>query len=185
MNKIFLHLWLFALCGSLLHSCSQNEAVPEVEYPENEMESPENEVKFQASEGASRSFIEGNHLSTANTTMCIYGYKDNVPLAQSKGDKVLTGKTLMYNGTAWSVVDNTEDQNPITYYWEGVGTYRFFGWLTHDAASGKSIPADLIPVDPNNNLSITNKVINKDYSQFDFLYSEINHRKMTAENFNS
>ena len=130
MNKIFLHLWLFALCGSLLHSCSQNEAVPEVEYPENEMESPENEVKFQASEGASRSFIEGNHLSTANTTMCIYGYKDNVPLAQSKGDKVLTGKTLMYNGTAWSVVDNTEDQNPIIYYWEGNGKYRFFGWLT-------------------------------------------------------
>ena len=72
MNKIFLHLWLFTLGSLILHSCTQNEAIPEVE-------DSENEVTFQANEGASRAFI-GSNLSTANTTMCIYGYKGNTPL---------------------------------------------------------------------------------------------------------
>lgn len=177
MNKIFLHLWLFTLGSSILHSCTQNEAIPDVEYQDQE-----NAVVFQTNEGASRAFIDGN-LSTTNTTMCIYGYKGNVPLAQNKGDKALVGKTLKcLDGTTWAVVDNTG--NPITYFWEGEGRYRFFGWLTHDAASGKAIPTGLTPTCEVSKLSIPATVINKDYSQFDFLYSNINHREMTSENMN-
>lgn len=172
MNKIFLHLWLFALCGSLLHSCTQNEGVPE-------MESQENKVTFRTSEGASRSFIDGN-LSTAGTTIKIYGYHDDSFLAANKTDKILNGKPLTCQSDgSWAVVGT--DGSPMTYFWEGNGTYRFFGWLTRDAASSKNIP--FTPTITNDKLSI-NAAIDKDYNQFDFLYSAIDYRTMTSENFN-
>ena len=176
MNKIYLHLWILTLGSLILHSCTQNEAIPEVE-------NPENEVTFQANEGASRAFI-GSNLSTANTTMCIYGYKDNTPLANNKGDKALVGKTLMYNGTSWGVVDGSG--NPITYYWEGNGTYRFFSWLTKDASSGGDGLNNPFTTDystENSELTVS-KVIDKNH-QFDFLYSEVDARTMTSENFNT
>ena len=173
MNKIFLRLWLFTLGSLLLHSCTQNEVVPEVECQENEM-------RFQISEGASRSFIDGN-LSTENTKIEIYGYHDNKYLMAGDADKKLEGKSLIRQSDgSWVVV--SDKGMPIAYFWQDKGTYRFFGWLTHDAASGKSIPFNLTYSE--GKLSIPETVVNKDYSQFDFLYSSINHRIMTSANFN-
>lgn len=176
MNKIFLHLWLFTLGSSILHSCTQNEAVPDVESQDQE-----NEITFQTNENASRAFIDGN-LSTDGTTIKIYGYHDGNLLAANKPGKELNGKSLTYQDGKWSVMN--DKGTPLTYFWEGNGTYRFFGWLTNDEANGIEIPDDLKLTYADSQLSILETVIDKDYSQFDFLYSEINHRKMTDENFN-
>lgn len=176
MNKIFLHLWLFTLGSSILHSCTQNEAVPDVESQDQE-----NEITFQTNENASRAFIDGN-LSTDGTTIKIYGYHDGNLLAANKPGKELNGKSLTYQDGKWSVMN--DEGTPLTYFWEGNGTYRFFGWLTNDEANGIEIPDDLKLTYADSQLSIPETVIDKDYSQFDFLYSEINHRKMTDENFN-
>lgn len=118
MNKIFLHLCLLTLGSLILHSCTQNEAIPDVESQDQE-----NEITFQANEGASRAFIEGS--LSKNTTMCIYGYKKDVTSGEEvplgKGNKALVGKTLKcLDGTNWAVVDN--NNNPITYFWEGEET---------------------------------------------------------------
>ena len=119
MNKIFLHLWLFTLGSSILHSCTQNEAVPDVEYQDQE-----NAVVFQTNEGASRAFIDGN-LSTPGTKIQLYGYHDDKFLAKNNENKKLNGKplTCQENGT-WAV---TIADSPVTYFWEGEGTYKFFG----------------------------------------------------------
>ena len=172
MNKIFLHLWLLALGSLILHSCTKNETLPEVECPENE-------VRFQTKQGTSRSFIEGN-LSTEDTAIEIYGYHNDDFLEADNTDRILNGKSLTcLSDGSWNVVD--DEGSPITYYWTDNGTYRFFGWLTYDAASDKRFP--FTPSFFNDKLSITAKV-SKDYNQFDFMYSMINHRRMTAENFN-
>ena len=168
MNKIYLHLWILTLGSLILHSCTQNEAIPEVE-------NPENEVTFQAYEGASRAFI-GSNLSTTNTTMCIYGYKDDTPLAQGK-DKELVGKTLKYNGESWAVVD--DEENPITYFWEGAGTYKFFGYLTKDAANTLTNPFTTSYADKK--LTISDAIIANNH-QFDYLYSDLDLRTMDVNN---
>lgn len=173
MNKIYLHLWLFTLGSLILHACAKSEVIPEVEYQEYE-------VKFQANEGASRSLIDGN-LSTTGTEIKIYGYHDNAFLAADEAGKTLGGKSLTRQSDGdWEIVDN--EGLPISYYWEGNGRYRFFGWLTRDAAHGKSIP--FTPTYSAGKLTIPATVIdNRDVNQFDFLYSDINHRIMTADNF--
>ena len=172
MNKTFLHLWFFTLGSLILYSCTQNEAVPEMEYQENE-------VKFKTNEGASsRSFIDGN-LSIANTKIKIYGYHNDNFLAADDTVKILNGKSLTCQSDgSWAVVN--DEGSPISYYWTDNGTYRFLGWLTYDAASGKSFP--FTSSYSNDTLSITAKV-SQDYNQFDFMYSMINHRRMTANNF--
>ena len=169
MNKIFLQLWLMTLGSLILHSCTQNEAIPDVEYQDQE-----NEITFRANEGTSRAFL-GSNLSTANTTMCIYGYKGNTPLAQGK-DKELVGKTLKYNGQSWAVVDNTG--NPITYFWEGAGDYKFFGYLTKDGANTLSNPFTTSYLEQK--LTISKTIDSND--QFDYLYSELDLRTMDANN---
>ena len=173
MNKIYLHLWLFTLGSLIFHACTQSEVIPDVEYQEYE-------VKFQANEVSSRSLIEEN-LSTTGTEIKIYGYHDNDFLAEKESDKILNGRYLhRFSDALWAVL-NDED-SPITYYWEGYGRYRFFGWLTHDAAHDKDIP--FTPTYSAGKLTIPATVVdNRDVNQFDFLYSDINHRIMTADNF--
>ena len=172
MNKIFLHLWLFTLGSSILYSCTQNEAVPDVE-------DQENAVVFQTNEGASRAFIDGN-LSTPGTKMQIYGYHDNKYLADGQ-DKELSGKPLACIATdSWAVVDNND--NPITYFWEGEGTYRFFGWLTYDEAHSLQNPLTTNYSELEKKLTVSGTTNLKDYNQFDFLYSEIDERTMDANN---
>ena len=174
MNKIFLHLWLFTLGSSILHSCTQNEAVPDVESQDQE-----NEITFQTNENASRAFIDGN-LSTEGTTIQLYGYHDDSFLAANT-NKILNGKSLtcQENGT-WAV---TNAGSPVTYFWEGEGNYQFFGYLTYDAASGQSIPSTLTDNFDNSEKKLTiSGLIKNDYNQFDFLYSEIDARTMNSNN---
>ena len=176
MNKIFLHLWLFTLGRSILHSCTQNEAVPDVESQDQE-----NEITFQTNENASRAFIDGN-LSTPGTKMQIYGYHDKKYLADGQ-DKELSGKPLACIATdSWAVVDNND--NPITYFWEGEGTYRFFGWLTYDEAHSLQNPltTNYFESESEKKLTVSGTTNLKDYNQFDFLYSEIDERTMDANN---
>lgn len=173
MSKIFLHIWLFTLGCLVLHSCTQNEAAPEVEFQDNE-------VVFQTSEYMSRSFIDGN-LSTEDTEIKIYGLYNDKFLEAGIADEKLEGKSLIcqMDGT-WAVAN--DEGTAVAYYWRGVGTYRFFGWLAHDAANNKNAMFNTTYSD--SKLSIPETVINKEYNQFDFLYSDINHRVLTSANMN-
>lgn len=102
--------------------------------------------------------------------------------------KALEGKTLAYrnfNGAdRWSVVNG---DNPITYFWEGDGNYKFFGWLTKDGTGTTGLQA------PTTNFTTTYTntkdkpytlevagTLDKDYNQFDFLYSNVVNRTVSV-----
>lgn len=167
MNKILLHT-ILPFFGLLLYACTQDDF-------DSEFKDVENAVSFQIKAAATRGFVD--NLVTEGTELCIYGYHDSNFLAADK-TYPLAGKSLAYMDGLWTVVDNG---TPITYYWEGEGEYRFFGWLKNDAA-GLSAPTSNWTANYDNNTKklTLSATLDKNYNQFDFLYSGIDYRNMTA-----
>lgn len=171
MKNRQLHTIILPLCTLLLFSCTQDTISPASD--------SENEIRFQTGT-TTRGLIDN---LAVGSEICLYGYKDDNPLANDNENKRLEGKTLKYlNTDRWSVVNG---DNPITYFWEGTGTYRFFGWLQKDA-NGLTVPEtnwDTTYDDDNNNNVLTiEATLDQSYNQFDFMYSDVDERTLTDEN---
>lgn len=166
MNKIFLHT-ILSLLGLLLYSCTQDDF-------DSEFKDVEGAIPFHVGELATRGFVD--NLATEGTELCIYGYHDSNVLAADK-TYPLAGKSLTCLDGFWTVVDNG---TPVTYYWEGEGEYRFFGWLKKDG-TGLSAPTSnwTSTYDSSTKKLTLTATLNKDYNQFDFLYSGVDYRNMT------
>lgn len=174
MKKRVLHTIPLSLCLLLLDSCTQHE------FPESKSE--ENVVSFHTQEAVTRGFIGNDNLKTTGTKICMYGYHKDHFLGEDR--KPLNGKHLTY-GTwdgidGWNMTDN--DGTPITYCWEGEGTYRFFGWMAYDAASGLSTPGGWTFDNETQKLTIPSTILNKDYNQYDFLFAEVHERTIDLAN---
>jgi hypothetical protein len=161
----------FLLCGLLLNACQQEDFLNV---------NQTDEIHFQPGESvATRGLIE--ELATEGSKITLYGYKGDNFLAAGK-EKELSGKSLTYINEHWSVVDDSE--NPLVYFWEEEGyTYRFFGWLARYGASNQLPSVFTNSFNPQKKqLSITDLVVNTTSNQFDFLYSEVDERVLTAQN---
>lgn len=139
------------------------------------------EIQFQTSGvGTTRGLIES---LAVGSEICLYGYHDGAYLAAGNDDKKLAGKTLKYlSADRWSVVN--DEGNPITYFWEGNGDYRFFGWLAKDATDPTkplSVPAEWTYEESTKSLKIPATILDKDYNQFDFLYSNVHERTLPTQ----
>ena len=157
------------LCGLLLYACTSDDLVHDVTEIKNE-------ILFQTEE-VTRALVD--NLAGEGTKVCIYGYHDNNILASGQ-TYPLAGKSLTYMNGGWAVVDNDTDNRPVTYYWEGGGTYKFFGWLKRDATGLGAPSNDWTAIYDDTNKSLTvNATLGSDYNQFDFLYSGIDYRVMT------
>ncbi|MBR5842545.1 MAG: hypothetical protein IKY64_08090 [Bacteroidaceae bacterium] len=136
-------------------------------------------ILFQAKEPTTRGLI--NSLTARGTKICLYGYHGDSFLAQGKS-KQFEGKTLTYIDelNSWEVVDDSGA--PINYFWEeeDQNPYRFFGWLTHDGTS--QVPLPLSYSNETKKITIPETVVDKDYSQFDFLYSNVDERVLSSTN---
>ena len=141
------------------------------------------EIQFQTSGvGTTRGLIES---LAVGSEICLYGYHDEAYLAGNNNEKKLEGKTLKYlNTDRWSVVNGG---NPVTYFWEGDGTYRFFGWLTNDGR-GLAVPLNnndmwstVYNDNEGNKVLTVNATLDKDYNQFDFLYSNVHERTLPTQ----
>lgn len=167
MKNRQLHTIILPLCTLLLFSCTQDTISPASD--------SENEIRFQTGT-PTRGLIDN---LAVGSEICLYGYHGGIPLADGTS-KALEGKTLAYrnfNGSnRWSVVNG---DNPITYFWEGTGTYRFFGWLQKDA-NGLTA-AGLTTNYAKNKLTVSG-TLNYQYNQFDFMYSDVDQRTLTDEN---
>ena len=178
MKKRRLHTIILPLCTLLLFSCTQDTISPASD--------TENEIRFQTGT-PTRGLIDN---LAVGSEICLYGYRDGTPLAQGSNladgtSKALEGKTLKYlNTDRWSVVNG---DNPITYFWEGDGNYKFFGWLTKDGTGTPGLQA------PTTNFTTTYTntedkpytlevagTLDKDYNQFDFLYSNVVNRTVSV-----
>lgn len=180
MKNRQLHTIILPLCTLLLFSCTQDNISPASD--------TENEIRFQTGT-PTRGLID--NLAQEGTKITLYGYHDGNFLAANNDAKILNGKSLkcLDNNGNWSVVDGSD--NPLTYFWEGTGNYRFFGWLQQDA-SGLTFPSTLsfqdktlsVPVTFNYSYIENNGTIKKteSYNQFDFLYSNVDERELTDAN---
>ena len=183
MKNRQLHTIILPLCTLLLFSCTQDTISPASD--------SENEIRFQTGT-PTRGLIDN---LAVGSEICLYGYHGENPLAKGSyladgTSKALEGKTLAYrnfNGSnRWSVVNG---DNPITYFWEGTGTYRFFGWLQKDANGLKDPDHDNVGTNDdkwsaeyNGNVLTVNAILDEDYNQFDFMYSEVNQRTLDENN---
>ena len=175
MNKIFTYTIHLAFCSALLISCAQD-----IELDPN-ANTAENEIVFQTADPTTRGLI--NNLGTLGTKITLYGYHGDTPLANGQ-NKVLLGKDLTYttiNGNnQWAVMTG---ENRLTYFWEGEDNqpYRFFGWLNYDATAGLSLPNNWTYDPDTKTFTIPEgTVLNKDYNQFDFLYSNVDERTLNV-----
>ena len=171
MKNRQLHTIILPLCTLLLLSCNQDNISP--------AQDTENEIRFQTGT-PTRGLIDD--LSQAGTKITLYGYHDGNFLAANNDAKILNGKSLkcLDNNGNWSVVDGSD--NPLTYFWEGNGDYRFFGWLQYDPTSGLSVPNTWTYDNTTKELAIPETVLDMNYNQFDFLYSAVDQRTMNEEN---
>lgn len=166
----FIYILTIALGGCLLQSCVQDDDL----FPQDET----NDIVFRTQVPATRGFLSTTNLATVGTKLSIIG-----TMGGSAMD--LSGKTLEYRNISgtnrWTFVDNAG--NPLTYYWLGLGTYKFYGWLTYDAAGTLSIPNTWTYDNDTKKISIPTTTVDKDYNQYDFLYSEVDQRIMDESNF--
>ena len=171
MINRFIYILTIALCGCLMSSC-----VPEDLFPEDES----NDIVFRTQVPATRGFLSTSTLATVGSELSVIGTQDGTAMD-------LSGKTLKYKNIGgtnrWTFVDGSD--NPLTYYWLGLGTYKFYGWLKHDAVGGLSTPNDWTYDSSTKKLNIPTTTVNTGYNQFDFLYSEIDQRIMDASNFST
>ena len=175
MKNRQLHTIILPLCTLLLFSCTQDTISPASD--------SENEIRFQTGT-TTRGLIDN---LAVGSEICLYGYRDGTPLAQGSNladgtSKALEGKTLRSSGDSWAVYNgNTR----LTYFWEGDGNYKFFGWLTKDGTGTTGLQA------PTTNFTTTYTntevkpytlevagTLDKDYNQFDFLYSNVVNRTL-------
>ena len=166
MKNRQLHTIILPLCTLLLFSCTQDNISPASD--------TENEIRFQTGT-PTRGLID--NLAQEGTKITLYGYHGTDVLAKDK--KPLAGKSLTYMGGRWVVVDDAVDPSKsITYFWEGEDNnpYRFFGWLKAD----NSICAH--SYDAEKKILTVNQTLDKNYGQFDFLYSAVDKRILTANN---
>lgn len=166
MKNRQLHTIILPLCTLLLFSCTQDTISPASD--------SENEIRFQTGT-TTRGLID--NLAQEGTKITLYGYHGTDVLAKDK--KPLAGKSLTYMGGRWVVVDDAVDPSKsITYFWEGEDNnpYRFFGWLKAD----NSICAH--SYDAEKKILTVNQTLDKNYGQFDFLYSDVDERILTANN---
>lgn len=177
MKNRQLHTIILPLCTLLLFSCTQDTISPASD--------SENEIRFQTGT-PTRGLIDN---LAVGSEICLYGYRDGAYLAAGNDDKKLAGKTLKYlNTDRWSVVNG---DNPITYFWEGTGTYRFFGWLQKDANGLKDPDHDNVGTNDDKWSAVYNEsekkltveaTLDQSYNQFDFMYSDVDQRTLTDEN---
>lgn len=105
-------------------------------------------------------------------------------MANDNENKKLEGKTLRSSGDSWAVYNG---DTRLTYFWEGDGNYKFFGWLTKDGTGTTGLQA------PTTNFTTTYTntedkpytlevagTLDKDYNQFDFLYSNVVNRTVSV-----
>ena len=174
MKNRQLHTIILPLCTLLLFSCTQDTISPASD--------SENEIRFQTGT-TTRGLIDN---LAVGSEICLYGYHGDAYLAAGNDDKKLAGKTLKYlNTDRWSVVNN--EGNPLTYFWEGEGDYRFFGWLKQDpnglvAPNNGKWSAVFNEDNEGNKVLTVNATLDQSYNQFDFMYSEVNKRTLDENN---
>lgn len=130
------------------------------------------QILFAANTASTRSFLDNQSLETLGTQICLFGSHNGVSME-------LEGEPLTYarvgGENSWKVMEGSA---PQTYYWAESGVYKFYGWLAYDAAGKLSMPDNWSYTGSTSILNIPETVVDKNYNQFDFIYSDIHVRDL-------
>ena len=128
------------------------------------------QIQFSANTASSRNFLDEGSLATIGSRITLYGFHDDESMD-------LDGKALAYTNVggenSWKVM---EGSTPQIYYWAESGIYKFYGWLAYDAAGKLTIPNGWNYQD--RKLTIPSTIVDKNYNQFDFIYSDVHVRNL-------
>ena len=166
MNNRTLHIVLSSMLCMALGACTDDAAM--------DVPFSDQQIQFAASTSSSRSFLDNQSLATLGTQINLYGYHNDTPMD-------LNGKPLTFANVAgensWRVMEGTVPQK---YYWAETGVYRFYGWLAYDAAGKLSMPEGWNYQEAETKLTIPKTKVDKDYDQFDFIYSDVHVRNLNV-----
>lgn len=176
MFKTFWRLLSVALLSALVSSCSNNEC----EIPRHEAD----EIGFRVNDRQTRGFVDNEKLNTLGTTLAICGFCDGKVMHEGTSI-ALSNKDLVYDrieGYERWIIKN--GNTPVKYYWnKDGGNYKFFGWLKYDAASTLHTPSEWVYDEAQKTLTVPEWTLDKDYSQLDFIYSDVHVREMNEQNY--
>ena len=166
MNNPTIHILFSSLLCMAFSACTEDTVM-------DMHQQSDKQIQFEAQTAFSRGFIDNQQdLDIIGTKFCLYGFYKNTSMD-------LEGKPLTFatvgGVNSWRVMDGT---SPQTYYWANDGSYKFYGWLVYDAAGKLSIPNEWTYNDANSILSIPSTIVDKDYNQFDFIYSDVHIRDL-------
>ena len=163
MNNRTLHIVLSSMLCMAFGACTDDTAV---DVPFSDLQ-----IQFAASTSSSRSFLDNQSLETLGTELNLYGFHSGGAIGLEDGKPLTFANVGGENN--WKVMDGTVPQK---YYWAESGVYRFYGWLAYDAAGKLSIPAAWNYNEAK--LTIPQTKVDKDYNQFDFIYSDVHVRNL-------
>lgn len=170
---MFVRFLTLALLLVSILSCSHEEY--------DRYDSDSEEMSFQVENGKTRGFIDRTKINTIGTSLTIYGYLNDKTFWEGTS-MAMQGKSLEYDRVEgeprWII---KSEGAPVKYYWNENGTYQFFGWLKHDQANGLSLPATWTFNETTKQFTIPETIIDKNYNQFDFIYSGV-HTRTLSEN---
>lgn len=162
MNNRTLHIVLSSMLCMALGACTDDAPM--------DVPISDQQIQFAANTASSRNFLDEGSLATIGTQITLYGSHDDSSMD-------LDGKPLTYatvgGEKSWRVM---EGGTPQTYYWEESGIYKFYGWLAYDAAGKLSMPEGWNYQD--RKLTISSTIVDKNYNQFDFIYSDVHVRNL-------
>ena len=145
-----------------------------------------NEITFEASTLITKGILDNTLLHTEGTQIKLYGYCNGDEIWNTENELMSNTKLVMkeVNGLPeWQIFhkDATSftEENQLHFHWLQSGLFRFYGWLIYDKKSDTQIPLDITHDSENHTLRIED-VIDKDYEQFDFVYSDVATRSVSS-----
>ena len=165
MNNRTLHIVLSSMLCMALGACTEDAAM--------DVPFSDQQIQFATHTSSSRSFLDNQSLETLGTELNLYGFHSGGAIGLEDGKPLTFANVGGENN--WKVMDGTVPQK---YYWAESGVYRFYGWLAYDAAGKLSMPEDWVY--QGTKLTIRETKVDKDYNQFDFIYSDVHVRNLNV-----
>lgn len=165
MNNRTLHIVLSSMLCMAFGACTDDAPM--------DVPISDQQIQFAANTASSRNFLDEGSLATIGSRITLYGFHDDESMD-------LDGKALTYTNVggenSWKVMNN--GTTPQKYYWAESGVYKFYSWLAYDAAGKLTIPDGWNYQD--RKLTIPSTIVDKNYNQFDFIYSDVHVRNLNV-----
>lgn len=169
--------YLLIPCLLLSISCSKHE---------DDVNLASNEITFEAGTLITKGILNNTSLHSTGTQIKLYGYCDGNEIWNTENELMSDTKLVMKEvegAPEWQIFHKDEtsfiEDNQKHFHWLQSGLFRFYGWLQYDSSTSTSNPLNISYDEANSTLTVSD-IVNKDYDQFDFIYSDVATRRVSS-----